>query len=313
MEEQKREQIVAPTNPELIYHYTNQSGLFGILDKKKIWGTHVRYLNDLQEVKAGEEAFRIVMNDRLISQAQGSSEQIVQKIDMALDIVRDCGIYVASFSAANEGDSLSLWRAYSSTNVGFSLGFSLPRLREATEFLIPATTRSQNGRWLSKVIYLNTKTPQASGSEDKSFFDLAFGILADTLRNPVANDDTVKLTAWGLAHFFPTIKDIGFKDEIEYRIVQVMSPIDDSPDIRDVEYRPGSFSVIPYVAFPLPLRGDANEPVDLRRIIVGPGPHPKEAIEAARMLLRANGLQIKSAEFPDGVEVVRSKIPYRNW
>jgi hypothetical protein len=38
-----------------------------------------------------------------------------------------------------------------------------------------------------------------------------------------------------------------------------------------------------------------------------------EAAKAVEMLLERNGIPIKSKECPDGVEVVPSKIPYRNW
>jgi len=31
------------------------------------------------------------------------------------------------------------------------------------------------------------------------------------------------------------------------------------------------------------------------------------------MLLEDKGIRLKSKDYPDGVEVVPSKIPYRNW
>ena len=36
-----------------VFHYTNAAGLKGILETKRIFATHVRYLNDLSEITFG--------------------------------------------------------------------------------------------------------------------------------------------------------------------------------------------------------------------------------------------------------------------
>ena len=35
--------------PEILYHYTTQEGLLGIIKDKVIWATHTQYLNDQAE------------------------------------------------------------------------------------------------------------------------------------------------------------------------------------------------------------------------------------------------------------------------
>jgi hypothetical protein len=35
--------------PPLLYHYTDATGLLGIVQSRAIWATHIRYLNDAQE------------------------------------------------------------------------------------------------------------------------------------------------------------------------------------------------------------------------------------------------------------------------
>jgi hypothetical protein len=313
MKEQESQQTIRPAEPELLYHYTTQEGLLGILESKKIWATHVRYLNDLQEVKAGERAFELVKHDVLESKEKILDETIESKIKQALEIIRNCDIYVASFSAANCGDSLSLWRAYSTGGVGVSLGFSLPKLRSAIEVLIPANVISQDGRWLSKVSYLDTKTQPSSWPKDSEVFKGAFKIMIDSLAKPFADSNTIKLAAWGFARFFPTIKDSGFKDEEEYRIVEVRSQNDDLTKISGVKYRRGSFSIVPYLPIQLPLRSDEKHSIELSRVVVGPSSHREEAVRAVKMLLRDHGSHIKSEDCPDGVEVIPSEIPYRDW
>jgi hypothetical protein len=42
--------MLANRTPEdVLYHYTSQKGFLGIVEKKKLWATHIRYLNDSQE------------------------------------------------------------------------------------------------------------------------------------------------------------------------------------------------------------------------------------------------------------------------
>jgi hypothetical protein len=35
--------------PDIIYHYTNQLGLLGIIEKRELWATKIHYLNDATE------------------------------------------------------------------------------------------------------------------------------------------------------------------------------------------------------------------------------------------------------------------------
>jgi hypothetical protein len=51
----------------------------------------------------------------------------------------------------------------------------------------------------------------------------------------------------------------------------------------------------------------------IRRIIVGPSPEIESAVAAVKMLLTSKGYKVRSSMDDDGVEVVPSKIPYRDW
>ena len=42
---------------DLVYHYTDQSGLVGIIQRREIWATNVGYLNDISEVAHGVDYF----------------------------------------------------------------------------------------------------------------------------------------------------------------------------------------------------------------------------------------------------------------
>jgi len=51
----------------------------------------------------------------------------------------------------------------------------------------------------------------------------------------------------------------------------------------------------------------------LRRVVVGPTPHAQESLDAVKMALVDRGVKLQSEKCPSGVEVVNSRIPYRNW
>jgi hypothetical protein len=42
-------ELATDSPPPILYHYTSQDGLLGILDSKSIWASKVQYLNDEQE------------------------------------------------------------------------------------------------------------------------------------------------------------------------------------------------------------------------------------------------------------------------
>jgi hypothetical protein len=105
----------------LLYHYTTQTGLLGIVKKKQMWATHHQYLNDTQEFLHAKGLFCAEIEKRLSSASPGSEIRLVLE-EMRSAVNRDnenVGWYVASFS--EDEDSLSQWRAYGGPTSGFQL------------------------------------------------------------------------------------------------------------------------------------------------------------------------------------------------
>ncbi len=127
----------------LLYHYTSEMGLQGIIESDRIWATHVRFLNDYTEfrqafnvvyVEALTEAFREGLPADIDSTARLVIEGLVSKRNHAgiLKMIEDSGwaidAFVCSFTTLPQpgpdpGDRLSQWRGYSNSAQGFSLGF----------------------------------------------------------------------------------------------------------------------------------------------------------------------------------------------
>ncbi len=100
--------------------------------------------------------------------------------------------------------------------------------------------------------------------------------------------------------FLSGFKHIGFKEEQEWRLVLQM--LVKNPDLEIVKFRDGRFGRTPYIEVPLGLGGPASP---LRRIVVGPSQNKEQSVHSLKTELAKAGIQ--------DVEVVPSKIPYRNW
>ena len=131
----------------MLYHYTTQHGLLGILKQKSIWATHIRYLNDTSEGNIVSqvifEEFSGRFNTAPLFQTLGiatdKAEGVVESVDedtlgqgsAMASYVTSQNVFVSSFS--EHGDSLSQWRAYSERSGGYSVGFRPEYLRAVGE------------------------------------------------------------------------------------------------------------------------------------------------------------------------------------
>lgn len=58
-------EILNRTPPAILYRYTTQRGLLGIISSKEIWATHTQYLNDAREFRhAGPHEKRSGVNSK---------------------------------------------------------------------------------------------------------------------------------------------------------------------------------------------------------------------------------------------------------
>jgi hypothetical protein len=95
----------------------------------------------------------------------------------------------------------------------------------------------------------------------------------------------------GVKRTLATLKDPGFQEEREWRVVMVFEP----SDSEDVKFRATPMAIVPYREWSFPL--DA-----IRSIRVGPGQYLDVREEGVRRLLES-----LRSEIP----VVRSQIPLR--
>jgi hypothetical protein len=157
-----------------------------------------------------------------------------------------------------------------------------PALRSTAEILIPS---------LRKFLEANGSTQESLEEQESSF--AAFRQQA----------------IFGWVMNASTFKNPAFSEEKEWRIV-LLGPGSKKGSGLSVRFRNGPLGLTPYLQFPLRLSSGSSP---LRRVVVGPNPHMQESVKAVEMILDDRGVGLRSEECPDGIEIVPSQIPYRNW
>src|SRR5579863_5324468 len=114
-------EVLLQVPPGLLYHYTRQAGLPGIIGQQEIWSTHTQYLNDHREFRHGLDIFREELEVLIAHCDELKRSEGLRELRAAIfDEWANINVCVSSFS--EEHDSLSQWRAYGG-NSGFSIGF----------------------------------------------------------------------------------------------------------------------------------------------------------------------------------------------
>jgi hypothetical protein len=273
---------------KLLYHYTDQKGLLGIITSKEIWATHHQCLNDTQEFLYAKELVRKELKKRI--SANDGSRSLLATMSSALDGPgnEDVNLYVASFS--EEPDSLAQWRAYGGASSGFALGFQCER------FVLPEAFA------LARCIYQPEKQSEVVDA-------IVSEVLDRSEQGGLLNTEKIVrvILLFALHAFALILKHPKFAEEREWRIVSRVM-MDDAPafpieDANRLEFRVGKSMLIPYRCISVK---DGSGSFLLKRIIVGPNPNPEQAHRSVRSLL-------KSKKDTKAVEVQSSDIPYRNW
>jgi len=278
--------VTSQIPPEVLYHYTTQAGLLGIIESRTIWATHTRFLNDTSEY---QHALDLVL--RHIAQIRLKNKSRVPALDAmkeGLSVVED--MFVCVFSLSEVEDSLSQWRSYCGPHSGFAVGISRDTLRKICKLndlnLRPCVYDPEEQQQMVEALV-------ESVVRESEFFR-AHGV-----------DWQAKLgalMAGYMHHLAPLLKDRSYHHEQEWRLIS--RPI--TTIAEHMKFRTGTSTIVPYLQ--ISLDRSANELFCPSRVVVGPTQHQSLATQAVKLLLARN----KMEECADH-GVTASKVPYRNW
>lgn len=269
-------------NKKLRYHYTDASGLIGILTSDRLWATDVRFLNDPSEGRF----LPAKLLDLMGAKPGGLSiteRRAIDEIRRSLANPRDASS-TFSVSFCSDGDLLSQWRGYGSFGLGYAIGLDLS----------------------------NSPHPQLGMLYDVSYGEEPLEDVAADLLEIYAKAtekwglhicEEAAVLLQSLAHAF---KEPSYKEEQESRIVTGISKqrelfAREAP----LRFRARGGDIIPYIPLALDIvRGEDLVPkLPIRRIVLGPGVDYERNVSSLSRLLGENGYL--------GVEIVASTIPFR--
>jgi hypothetical protein len=249
--------VTTSKSPSVLYHYTTSSGLLGILNTKRIWATHARFLNDAQELDYGLTLIREILHSYPAGDLVSAAATHLTESRPAYFLTCFCAV----------DDLLSQWRAYarSPNGTGYSLGFEtrfLPAEHLVEVEYDPATqavaVRSAIDEHLARV---------GKYSEDYLRFSLQAALLRLAIR---------------LKH--PT-----FREEREWRLVYYLEDEYSGFDYTSwrAEFRASDRFIVPYIQVELPTRDSLSgkDPLHLKSIRVGPSANPEEARYALKWMI----------------------------
>lgn len=282
--------------PELLFHYTNSSGMRGILESGRLWATNYRFLNDASEVAYGMTLFESIVQDRLPNAKTDVVAEFLGRTIRtanAFDGMFDC--YIACF--CERDDLLNQWRVYAGSGGGYALGIKANEIGRRWGELHPTQDFV-----LRKVIYKEELQKKLIAE----VLDIASLILAGATQN-VSVADANNLIARccqfvrvEVADYLFCFKHPAFAVEEEWRLCHIVSQGEED----HVLFRDGLYGLTPYVCLdPSPMAGVHHNKLPLARITHGPVPYPSNVRFALNKLLRA-----KDYAF---VEVAGSVVPVR--
>ena len=275
-----------------LYHYTTFSGLLGIIGKRCLWASDIRYMNDSAELRHTADLFAEVSRERMAS-GQANSHLLTQFVDWIKHrITSGHLLFAASFRS--HGNLLSQWRGYSLPGKGVSLGFCPDFILECARrqhFIMGKCIYEPRRQWRIIHTVLDALEADArlrtAGRECKREERLA--LYQDIFTS--VETDVLRIAAM--------LKHPSFREEKEWRIVSPV--VNGHGENLPVLFREGHDMLVPYIEFSLSLDGKA--PV-LDHLYLGPSVNANISMNSISMFLDRNGVKVQR-----GIDYCR--IPYR--
>jgi hypothetical protein len=272
--------------PPVLYHYTTQTGLLGIIESGEIWASDMRYLNDATEFMLALELARKIVLSLDNSTTRPHEYARISELSHTVEMITVMKLHVFVCSFSEVGDSLGQWRGYGNAGVAYSIGFQSAILKKLAV---------KNAFRLVKCVY----DPQQQATLVDKVVYKAYEMARDS--KAATTEGKIEAHQWELAlrlvEYAPLLKHESFAEEREWRLIS--KPVARADHIK---FRPGLSTIVPYLPFPLKL---GTGQMEIHRIIVGPSPHMELSIKSMKSFFESKGLE--------NVEVVPSNVPYRNW
>jgi len=276
--------------PASLYHYTDATGLKGIIEGGYLRATHVAFMNDAREFL---HAVSLLLDAVRLRQKQSTSALVQRTLSDLESFIAPTSaesapaIFVTCFTG--EDNSLNQWRAYGKGEGGYSLGFDPIRMQQ--------TARSGT---LMPVLY-DERTQRGAVDELLDWSLSEYEKLSQQNEEFAGDEKRVLWWTWLLAtatQLAPMMKDKSFQAEAEWRYTLWCN------SQSEMDFVPRPIGLVPFTRFEFgePREGKPSL-LPVTKLYSGPGRATKSALLAGRTLL-------EKFEYY-GVPIEASAIPYR--
>jgi hypothetical protein len=207
-----------------LYHFTDQSGLTGILQTRSLWASLATALDDQAEMRhALVRATKLIESGQVEGDASFLGEIVPCLNSETSPTAAILGLktYVTSFRTNT--DASAHWKTYASAGTGFALAFKPKPLVIPGTLLLPVVYDIEEQDKLLRAFIESTdhlfKRISALGHNDDTAFRL--------------RQRAVHWTALGLWTLAPLIKEPRFREENEWRLIVI------EPELVEVKYGEG--------------------------------------------------------------------------
>ena len=276
-----------------VWHYTSGDCLIKILNSGTIYSTQVSCLNDSTEIRYSASILGTAL--RKILPQHAGDQRVSQFLERYLSYMKDddkvpnhivLPIFVCCFSSV--GDDLGQWRSYGGGENGYAIAIKPINLHAPNSVAV-------------KVNYDDQK--HSSLAEDVARDTVKFYM--EGLTAGIADWDEVFLQVWdlSLAKLAAVVKDPGFTQENEVRVIRLEYPA----DFQDIEFLQRKSLMSRHIPMTFPAGGrnkvTGKPMLPIEHIMIGPSRHKAVSGKSVESMLRKLG-------YRDGL-VLRSERPYQ--
>lgn len=314
-------------NSKGLMHYTDASGLHGIISNKTLWASHTSFMNDTEEIVGFYSRVlpKILRQElkQLVVDSKDFAEKVKDASGLGIDLIdytvetwienlaplrKAQNYFVTSFCTATDewiskNGLLSQWRGYGEDG-GYAIVFDAEKL----QFLLEAEGRIYYEEQLdmTDVEYNLVQLSDIKMKEVAEYLDELKKSIHAMLRGK-STDDEYKDAAENVCRLSMLCKHRGFEEEKEVRIVvrEPSSMIGQDPQNQSGKpYRKVKSYIRNGVSVPCIHLFEKQEldALPIRRVIVGPHPDKVERKRAVELLLHEHNVD---------AEVLTSETPYR--
>lgn len=270
-------------NDKIIFHYTNVTGLKGIIENNCLWATNLSYVNDSKELSLGLSIYREACQ-LLLKRKRNSKlyRTIVEQFYNCLNSKNISNRYACCFT--DNGDLLSQWRGYGSNGQGYAIGFETKKLVGNLEpYAEP-----------SRIIYdLTTQRNYAEKHVDALIRGFTESLKKAHISVGKHVDEIVRYLEQESEYTILGFKHRGFEEESENRLHLNYS------DFQEIKVIEKNGILIPYIE----LKTKQEKKLPIKQITIGPTIDYDRAEKGVKFLLERHGYT--------GVKIVRSQIPFK--